>query len=87
MPVLEAMAAGCPVIASDIGVHHEVANGAAIFVDPNEADAFVVEFEKLFNDEQLRQSWSERGRARAERFSWRECARQTAAVYARARVS
>lgn len=39
LPVLEAIACGCPVIASDIPVMHEVGEAGCVFVDPNSARA------------------------------------------------
>ena len=75
LPVLEAMACGTPVVAADEPALHEVAGDAAVFAAPGRlADG-------------IRQALAERDRLtaagleRARRFSWREAARRTAAVY------
>jgi glycosyltransferase involved in cell wall biosynthesis len=81
MPVVEAMAAGCPVVASDIEVHREVAGDAAVLVDPNATAAFVAELDRLLVDDVWRRGVVARGLQRAARFSWEECARRTELVY------
>jgi glycosyltransferase involved in cell wall biosynthesis len=86
MPVLEAMVAGCPVIASDIGVHREIAGDAAIFVEPRDTEMFTREIGTMLDDGAHRHAYAARGRARGSQFSWEECARRTADVYARAAV-
>ena len=69
LPVLEAMAAGCPVVASARGGIPEVAGEAALLTDPQPetlADAMA----KIIQDERLRERLSELGRARAQSFTW-----------------
>lgn len=84
MPVIEAMAHGCPVIASDIGVHREIGGDAAVLVDPRSTESFVAAFQRLTSEPAWRNELAERGRRRAAHYSWEECARKTAAVYAQA---
>lgn len=86
MPVLEAMVAGCPVIASDIGVHREIAGDAAIYVEPRDTGTFASEIGRMLDDRAHRDDYAARGLARGAQFSWEECARRTADVYARAAV-
>ena len=69
--VLEAMAAGAPVVVSDIPAFDEmlVAGRDAIKTPPGNAEALAEAIERLLDDEQLRQSLSGAGRRRAEAFS------------------
>ena len=80
-PVLEAMAAGCPVIASNTSSLPEVAGGAAMLVDPESpadiADAVLL----LARDTVRRQDLIRRGRARASELSLIAQARRTLDVY------
>ncbi len=80
LQVLEAMAAGTPVLTSDVSALPEVAGDAAVLVDPNDVDSIAGGMENLLRDDELRKDLRERGRARAERFSWEETARRTVAV-------
>lgn len=81
MPVLEAMAAGVPVIASNCSAMPEVAGDAALLVDPHREDAIADELRRLAGDEDLRSELAARGRHRASGFTWDRAAAQTFAVY------
>jgi glycosyltransferase involved in cell wall biosynthesis len=81
LPVLEAMAAGAPVVASDIAAIREVAGEAAMLVRPGDADAWAEAIEALLGDAQRRAEMVEQGRRRAELFSWASTAAATLEVY------
>ena len=81
LPVLEAMACGAPVVASDIPALQEVAGDAAALVEPHDLDALVGALGGLLDDAERRQALRERGLARAALFDWRRTAEMTAAVY------
>ena len=81
MPVIEAMARACPVIASDIDVHREVAGDAAVLVDAKSPSTVARVIERLMDDEIWRDRLVQAGKLRAANFTWEECARKTAAVY------
>jgi glycosyltransferase involved in cell wall biosynthesis len=83
LPVLEAMACGCPVIASNTVSLPEVAGDAAVLVDPADADALAERLRAVLRDELLRQDLRAKGLARAAQFSWERTARETVAVYRR----
>ena len=83
LPVLEAMACGCPVIASATTSLPEVAGDAAIWVAPLDADALAERLRALLRDESLRRDLRAKGLARAAQFSWERTARETFAVYRR----
>jgi glycosyltransferase involved in cell wall biosynthesis len=78
IPVLEAMACGAPVVTSAGGAMEEVADGAAVLVDPLDAAGIAAGIaEAIDRRDELR----ERGLARARSFSWADAAEQTLAVY------
>jgi len=70
LPVLEAMAAGAPVLTSNVSSLPEVAGDAALLVDPRDTDAIREGLSRLLGDDALRARLRERGRARAAEFSW-----------------
>jgi glycosyltransferase involved in cell wall biosynthesis len=73
MPVLEAMAAGVPVACSDIPPLREIAEGTAVFFDPQEDAAMLHAIERVLED------GTSAGRARkhAADFTWEKTARET----------
>ena len=70
LPVVEAFAAGCPVLTSTTSCLPEVAGDAAVLVDPDSTDAVADGLERLLTDAALRQRLAGLGRARAPQFSW-----------------
>ena len=81
LPVLEAMACGCPVVASDIAPFREVTAGHALLVPPNDAGKLAAALREITQSPALRESLGEEGAARAQDFSWDRCAAETLAVY------
>jgi glycosyltransferase involved in cell wall biosynthesis len=78
LPVLEAMACGAPVVAASTGAAPEVANEAAVLVDPLDDDAIAAGLvEAIDRADELR----ERGLKRAGEFDWRRVAQETVEVY------
>ena len=75
LPVAEAMAAGTPVIASDIPALVEVTGRAAFHVDPRSTDAIANAMQHVTHQH------VERARGRAAQFTWRRCAELTREVY------
>src|SRR5919198_1381493 len=83
LPALEAMASGCPVMASRAASLPEVCAEAALLVDPHSPDAWRDSVLRLCRDAALRKTLSEHGIERAARFTWDACAERTLAVYRR----
>jgi glycosyltransferase involved in cell wall biosynthesis len=82
LPVVEAMARGCPVMCSDIPVLHEVGGDAALFVDTLNLADFAQQISSLLADPRQLAQLREKGRERAATFSWDRTAAQTAQVFA-----
>ena len=81
IPLVEAFAAGVPVVASNTSSLPEVSQGAALEVDPTSVGALRAAMLALLQEAPLRSRCIAAGRRRAEQLTWRETARQTAAVY------
>jgi glycosyltransferase involved in cell wall biosynthesis len=82
-PVVEAFAAGCPVVASRAGSIPEIAGDCAVLCEPRELEAFVHGLELVLRDTALRGDLQRRGRARAEEFTWSRTVDGTVASYRR----
>jgi glycosyltransferase involved in cell wall biosynthesis len=81
MPVLEAMAAGAPVLTSNRSALPEVAGDAALLVDPENAEALGQALRDLTESEDLRRDLARRGSLRAQLFGWEKAVRATWEVY------
>lgn len=81
LPVLEAFAAGTPVIASAATSVPEVAGDAALLVDPMDAAGWCDSMRMLAGDEALAERLRDKGRARARLFSWEQTAAKLAGLY------
>jgi glycosyltransferase involved in cell wall biosynthesis len=81
MPVLEAMAAGIPVITSSRSALPEVAGDAALLVDPERTEELAGSLAVLIQNEDLRRDLIARGHARAALFSWEKAVSETWQVY------
>ncbi|WP_130301149.1 MULTISPECIES: glycosyltransferase family 1 protein [unclassified Duganella] len=76
LPPLEAMACGCPVLASNAASIPEVCGDAALYFDPRDAVALKDAMLKLAGDPELRGQLSARGAQQAARTTWEASARQ-----------
>ncbi len=82
--LVEAMAAGVPIIASDTGAIPEVTGGdAALLVAPRDPPALTGAMERLAGDAALRQQLAAAGKTRASAFTWEAAAVRVAAIYER----
>lgn len=87
LPPLEAMALGVPVVSSTAGSLLEVVDDAALTVDPDDAPSFGEQIHRVLSDDALASELSAKGLKRAETFTWRRCADQTARVLKQASES
>ena len=81
LPVIEAFAAQCPVIASNSTSVPEVSGNAAWPVDPYSVESISAAMQDVLDQSTLREEKIQLGLARAHHYNWNECARQTLDVY------
>jgi glycosyltransferase involved in cell wall biosynthesis len=81
LPVVEAMACGTPVLTSRTSSLTEIADGAALLVDPLDEQALAEGLVRLAEDRDLRADLRARGLARASAFTWDRTGRETALAY------
>lgn len=81
LPVIEAMACGCPVVTSGLSSLPEIAGDAAQFVDPLSVDDIAGGVAAVWSDGARRAELVRRGLERARAFTWERAARATVAVY------
>jgi glycosyltransferase involved in cell wall biosynthesis len=81
IPVLEAMEAGVPVVASNVASLPEVVGDAGRLVDPHSVDDIAAGLREVIADEGLRRDLVQRGYQQLRRFSWESTARRTLEVY------
>lgn len=87
LPVLEALAAGTPTLASDLAVLREVSGGHASFVTPGDERAWADALIGMLEDETLRARPRAERTAWAAQFTWERAAAQTVEVYGRVLAS
>jgi glycosyltransferase involved in cell wall biosynthesis len=81
LPVLEAMAAGIPVVTSDVSSLPEVAGKAALLVDPESVEQLAAAMERLLSCPDLAKKMTALGLERARMFSWKNMAQETYKAY------
>ena len=84
MPLVEAMASGCPVAASSRGAVAETCGDAALLFEPEDEDAMVDAIRRIAEDDGLRERLRADGLARAAGFRWDDVAARHVEVYRRA---
>jgi glycosyltransferase involved in cell wall biosynthesis len=82
-PVVQAMAAGVPVVTSRVSSLPEVAGEAALLIDPRSVSELRDALARLLLSPALRASLAERGRARARAFTWENCAARSLEFFER----
>ncbi|MBV9505563.1 MAG: glycosyltransferase family 4 protein [Acidobacteriia bacterium] len=82
-PVAQAMAAGVPVVTSNVSSLPEIAGDAALLVDPRSTSELRDALSRLLFAPELRSQLAARGRRRARDFNWNECALRSLAFFER----
>jgi glycosyltransferase involved in cell wall biosynthesis len=80
-PPLEAMACGCPVVASNVASLPEICGDAAYYVDPNSIESIAEGMDKILIDSNLRQALVQKGLERVRLFSWEKSTREHVKVF------
>jgi len=81
--ILEAMACGVPIIASDSTSIPEAAGNAALYHAPKDLEALADHIKRLLDDEQLRAKLSAAALVRSPEFTWKKCVTKTVEAYDR----
>jgi glycosyltransferase involved in cell wall biosynthesis len=74
LPLVEAMALGCPIVSSDRASMPEVCGGAALMAAPDDPDAWLNHIRRLLRSRDMRAEYSTRGFERVTAYSWRNSA-------------
>ena len=82
LQLVEAMASGVPVLASDVSSLPEVLDGCGLLFDPADPTTITFQMLRVYREPELRAEMIAAGRKRAGFFSWQKAARQTLDVYA-----
>ena len=80
--LIEAMAAGLPIVSSDRGPMTEVLADGGIYFDPENTDSIAFAIKKLIDNSDLRQNLAELSWMRSKEYSWDKCATETFAYIA-----
>jgi glycosyltransferase involved in cell wall biosynthesis len=86
LPSLEAMARGCPVVASNTSSMPEVIGDAGELFDPSDIEAMTRAIASVVYSDDRRRALADLGRQRVRQFTWPRCAAETLAVYRRVQV-
>jgi len=81
MPILEAQQLGIPVVTSNFGAMKEVANDAAILVDPKETDSIKDALQRVIEDKSLKENLQNLGYINASKYSCKKIALEYLALY------
>lgn len=81
IPILEAMACGCPVITSNFGVMKETSGGSALLVNSRSTKDLTAAIKKIISSPKLRRKLKNIGLKRSKMFSWNETAKKTLSCY------
>jgi glycosyltransferase involved in cell wall biosynthesis len=81
LPAAEALARGCPVVASGGGAMAEIVGDAGLLCRPGDVDSFASTLGRILDDDELHADLARRGPLRAAQFSWASSAALHAAVY------
>jgi glycosyltransferase involved in cell wall biosynthesis len=81
IPLLEAMACGCPILTSNTCAPPEVVGDAALLIDPRDVDAIANGMLTLLSNAELRQTYAARGLERVKDFGWERCARAVLSLF------
>lgn len=82
-PVAQAMAAGVPVVTSNVSSLPEIAGEGALLIDPRSESELAAALTRLLESETLRAELGKQGRARAQNYRWERCAAESLEFFRR----
>lgn len=83
IPLTEAMACGTPILTSNVNGLKEIADAAALLMDPSDTNSIAEGIARILSDSKLREHLSCKGLERSALFSWDRCAQETLALLER----
>lgn len=81
LPILESMAAGCPVVLSNTSSFPEIAGNAGMYFNPYDIDSMIHAMESVILDLEIRNQMIHIGKERVKSFSWEESVAKHIAIY------
>lgn len=81
IPVLESMACGCPVVASNSGAIPELAGDAAVLINPRDTMEIAEKLLMFLQNPSIAEEYRERGFSHVKNFSWEKTASQTLKIF------
>ncbi len=87
LPILEAFGLKTPVVTSNCSSMAEIADKAAVLVDPKSVESIAEGIKKIIENKKLRNDLIKKGKERLKNFSWQKTAKETLEVYKRIVVS
>ena len=81
LPLVESMAAGCPIVASDLTYAHDVCGDAALYFNPKDSRDTASSITEVLNNKSLLMKLKAKGESRKSRFSYEQIARDYANIF------
>ncbi len=88
MPVVEAMACGCPAVISNVSSLPEIAGNSAVYIQPDSIDSIVQGIVNVIRKDQayFKADLIKRGFSQVKKYSWEKCGSQILEVLEQAVV-
>lgn len=81
LPILEALACGCPVVVSNADMAREIVGNAGELIPPNDHEAWVDTLYDVLNDQEKARKMCELGQKQAANFRWADTTEEIVNIY------